>query len=94
VTHRSSRPIRRYAFNGSRLLREDANHLCPVLTAGGHAAALDAAARQVRDERWPEIVTIQQMQQDQARMLVTPDRWPTRLVHRLLPFLVRTGLLQ
>src|SRR5262249_46303833 len=32
-----------------------ANHLCPVLTAGGDPSALDAAARRVRDERWPEI---------------------------------------
>src|SRR5207253_7390780 len=33
-----------------------ANHLVPVLTAGGDPATIDAAARQVRDERWPEVV--------------------------------------
>jgi 2-polyprenyl-6-methoxyphenol hydroxylase-like FAD-dependent oxidoreductase len=71
-----------------------ANHLCPVLTAGGDPAALDAAARQIKDERWPEIVAVQQMQQDQARMLFNPERWRYRLVQRLLPLLVRTGLLQ
>jgi len=71
-----------------------ANHLCPVLTAGGDPAAIDAAARRVRDERWPEIVAVQQMQQEQAHMLINPDRWSTRLVHRLLPWLLRTGLLQ
>jgi 2-polyprenyl-6-methoxyphenol hydroxylase-like FAD-dependent oxidoreductase len=71
-----------------------ANHLCPVLSAGGDAAALDAAARRVKDERWPEIVAVQQMQADQAHMMFRPDRWSTRLVHWLLPLLLRTGLLQ
>jgi 2-polyprenyl-6-methoxyphenol hydroxylase-like FAD-dependent oxidoreductase len=73
-----------------------ANHLCPVLSAGGGGgpSALDAAAQQIRDERWPEIVAVQRMQHDQARMLFTPDRWSTRFVHRLLPLLVRTGVLQ
>jgi 2-polyprenyl-6-methoxyphenol hydroxylase-like FAD-dependent oxidoreductase len=71
-----------------------ANHLCPVLTSGGDAAALDAATRQVRDERWPEVVAVQEMQQNQARTLFAPDRWRTRLVNRLLPWLVRTGLFQ
>jgi 2-polyprenyl-6-methoxyphenol hydroxylase-like FAD-dependent oxidoreductase len=71
-----------------------ANHLCPVLTAGGDPATIDAAARRVRDERWPEIVAIQRMQEHQARALFAPDYWSTRLVNQLLPLLVRTGLLQ
>jgi 2-polyprenyl-6-methoxyphenol hydroxylase-like FAD-dependent oxidoreductase len=71
-----------------------ANHLVPALTAGGDPSAIDAAAKRVRDERWPEIVAVQEMQQNQARMLFTPDRWSTRLMHRLLPWLIRTGLLQ
>jgi 2-polyprenyl-6-methoxyphenol hydroxylase-like FAD-dependent oxidoreductase len=71
-----------------------ANHLCPVLTAGSVPSALDAAARRVRDERWPEIVEVQEMQQTQARGLISPNSWRTRLVNRLLPWLVRTGLLQ
>jgi len=71
-----------------------ANHLCPVLSAGADPAAIDAATRRIQDERWPEIVAVQQMQQDQARMLFSPDSWRTRLVNRLLPLLVRTGLLQ
>ena len=29
-----------------------ANHLCPVLTVSADQAAIDAAARRVRDERW------------------------------------------
>jgi 2-polyprenyl-6-methoxyphenol hydroxylase-like FAD-dependent oxidoreductase len=71
-----------------------ANHLCPALTGGGGPSAIDAAARRVRDERWPEIVAVQEMQRHQARILFAPDRWSTRLVNRLLPWLVRTGLLQ
>ncbi len=71
-----------------------ANHLCPVLSGGADPAAIDAAARSIQDERWPEIVAVQQMQADQARILFNPDRWSTRLVNRLLPWLLRTGLLQ
>src|SRR5882724_3189547 len=71
-----------------------ANHLCPVLTDGGdRRSAIDAAARRVREERWPEIVAVQQMQDNQARTLNQPDRWSSRLLQRLLPFLLRTGLL-
>ena len=71
-----------------------ANHLCPVLTAGGDLAALDAAARRVRDERWPEIVAVQRMQQKQANLLFRNDSWKARLMQRLLPWLMRTGILQ
>jgi 2-polyprenyl-6-methoxyphenol hydroxylase-like FAD-dependent oxidoreductase len=71
-----------------------ANHLCPVLSAGGTPAALDAAARRVRDERWPEIVAVQQMQQDAGRRMLAHDRWSTRLLLRLAPLLRRTGILQ
>src|SRR5207253_4881463 len=48
-----------------------ANHLVPVLTVGGDPSAIDAAARRVRDERWPEIVAVQQMQEHQGRMLAS-----------------------
>jgi hypothetical protein len=34
------------------------------------------------------------MQHDQGRMLLAPDRWSTRLMLRLAPWLVRTGLFQ
>jgi 2-polyprenyl-6-methoxyphenol hydroxylase-like FAD-dependent oxidoreductase len=71
-----------------------ANHLCPVLSAGAGRVAIDAAARRVQDERWPEIVAVQRMQEQQGRMLFGPDRWDARLLHRMLPFLLRTGLLQ
>jgi 2-polyprenyl-6-methoxyphenol hydroxylase-like FAD-dependent oxidoreductase len=72
-----------------------ANHLVPVLTAGaeGHLAAIDAATRRVRDERWPEIETVQEIQNREAAGLNHPDRWTSRLMFRLLPLLIRTGLL-
>jgi 2-polyprenyl-6-methoxyphenol hydroxylase-like FAD-dependent oxidoreductase len=70
-----------------------ANHLVPVLTAGNDPSAIDAAARRVRDERWPEIETVQQIQNREASALNHPDRWSIRLMYRLLPLLLRTGLL-
>jgi 2-polyprenyl-6-methoxyphenol hydroxylase-like FAD-dependent oxidoreductase len=70
-----------------------ANHLCPVLSAGGTAAALDSAARQVEQERTPEIVAIQEHQRKQAQLLVAPGL-RTRLMLRLMPLLIRTGLMR
>ena len=70
-----------------------ANHLCPVLSAGGDSAAIDAATRRVRDERWPEIVTVQQFQEQQGSVFFN-DHWGMRLLFGLLPFLMRTGILQ
>jgi hypothetical protein len=65
-----------------------------VLSGGADPAAIDAAARRVQEERWPEIVGVQKMQEDQARMLFNPNRWSTRLVHWLMPLLLRTGVIQ
>jgi 2-polyprenyl-6-methoxyphenol hydroxylase-like FAD-dependent oxidoreductase len=70
-----------------------ANHLVPVLSAGGDAAAIDAAARQVEQERAPEIVTMQEHQSKQARLFLSPGLG-TRLLLRLLPILARTGLMR
>jgi 2-polyprenyl-6-methoxyphenol hydroxylase-like FAD-dependent oxidoreductase len=70
-----------------------ANHLCPVLAAGGDDTAIDAAAALVREERWPEIVAVQEMQQKQARIFHA-NGWKGRLINALLPLLLRTGLLQ
>jgi 2-polyprenyl-6-methoxyphenol hydroxylase-like FAD-dependent oxidoreductase len=70
-----------------------ANHLVPVLTAGSDPSAGGAAARRVQDERWPEIVAVQNMQDRQANTFNHPDRWSSRLLIRLLPLLFRTGLL-
>jgi 2-polyprenyl-6-methoxyphenol hydroxylase-like FAD-dependent oxidoreductase len=71
-----------------------ANHLVPVLVAGGDGAAIDAATRKVQEERWPEIVAAQDMQQHQAKMLFAPDNWRGRMMYRMIPLLLRTGLLQ
>jgi hypothetical protein len=39
----------------------------------------------VRDERWPEVVAVQDMLQNQAHILAAPGGWRTRLMNRLLP---------
>ncbi len=52
-----------------------ANHLCPVLTRGNDAAAIDAAARQVAAERMPEIVAIQEHQRKQTQTFLGSDRF-------------------
>src|SRR5262249_20602862 len=70
-----------------------ANHLCPVLAAGADPAAVDAAARRVQDERWPEIVTVQQIQHPEAARPNHPESWGSRLMFRLMPLLFRTGVL-
>src|SRR5262249_20052772 len=49
-----------------------ANHLCPVMSVGNDPAAIDAAAASVRDERWPEVVAVQDMQQNQASLMFKP----------------------
>lgn len=71
-----------------------ANHLVPVLTSGANSADVDAAAQRIQEERWPEIVAVQKMQEHQARMLFVPDGWKGRLLQWMLPVLMRTGLLQ
>ncbi|HEV3115775.1 MAG TPA: hypothetical protein VGY58_01900, partial [Gemmataceae bacterium] len=68
-------------------------HLCPVLTSGGSPEAVDAAAQRVAEERMPEIVALQEHQDRQARLFLEPGL-ASRLAIRLLPFLVRSGLLQ
>jgi 2-polyprenyl-6-methoxyphenol hydroxylase-like FAD-dependent oxidoreductase len=70
-----------------------ANHLCPALVAGGDGAAIDAAARRVQEERMPEIVAIQEMQQKQSRVFFDRDRLSVRLGLWLMPLLLRVGLL-
>jgi 2-polyprenyl-6-methoxyphenol hydroxylase-like FAD-dependent oxidoreductase len=70
-----------------------ANHLCPVLVAGGDGAAIDVAARRVQDERMPEVVAIQEMQQKQSRVFFDRDRLSVRLGLWLMPLLLRVGLL-
>ena len=42
----------------------------------------------------PEIVAVQDMQQKQGRMLLNTSGLRARLLHWMLPFLMRSGLLQ
>jgi 2-polyprenyl-6-methoxyphenol hydroxylase-like FAD-dependent oxidoreductase len=69
-----------------------ANHLCPVLTRDHDAAAIDDAARQVTEERMPEIIAIQEHQRAQTRTFLRSDRLVSRLAMRLLPLLARSGV--
>jgi 2-polyprenyl-6-methoxyphenol hydroxylase-like FAD-dependent oxidoreductase len=71
-----------------------ANHLVPALAAGGDLAAVDAAARRVEAERLPEVAAVQEHQRRQAETFLRSDRLASRLALRLLPALVRTGLLR
>jgi 2-polyprenyl-6-methoxyphenol hydroxylase-like FAD-dependent oxidoreductase len=71
-----------------------ANHLCPVLTRGNDAAAVDAAARHVVAERLPEIVAIQGHQRKQTQTFLRSDRFSSRLAMRVLPLLAKSGLLR
>jgi 2-polyprenyl-6-methoxyphenol hydroxylase-like FAD-dependent oxidoreductase len=71
-----------------------ANHLCPVLTHGNDAAAIDAAAQRVAAERMPEIVAIQEHQRKQTQTFLRSDRFLSRLAMRLLPLLAKSALLR
>jgi 2-polyprenyl-6-methoxyphenol hydroxylase-like FAD-dependent oxidoreductase len=71
-----------------------ANHLCPVLTRGNDAAAIDAAARQVAAERMPEIVAIQEHQRKQTQTFLRSDHLSSRLAMRLLPLLAKSALVR
>jgi 2-polyprenyl-6-methoxyphenol hydroxylase-like FAD-dependent oxidoreductase len=70
-----------------------ANHLCPVLAGGGDRAALDAAAQRVAAERMPEIAAMQEHQDRQAKMFFSTGL-RNRLVMRVLPLLLRSGLIK
>ena len=48
----------------------------------------------MRDERWPEIVAAQEMQQHQAKMMFAPDNFRGRMIYRMIPLMMRLGLLQ
>jgi 2-polyprenyl-6-methoxyphenol hydroxylase-like FAD-dependent oxidoreductase len=71
-----------------------ANHVCPVLTRGNAAAAIDAAAQRVAEERMPEIMAIQEHQRKQTQTFLRSDRFSSRLAMRFLPFLAKSRLLR
>jgi 2-polyprenyl-6-methoxyphenol hydroxylase-like FAD-dependent oxidoreductase len=68
-----------------------ANHLVPVLLAGGDASALDAAAQRIEAERLPEIVSVQRAQALPPRIALS-HAWWGEPVRRLLALAVRSGL--
>ncbi len=69
-----------------------ANHLSEPLATGAGPEDLDAAARRVRDERLPEVKTIQRLQGAPPRFLFQRTPASRFLVRRVLPILARTGL--
>jgi 2-polyprenyl-6-methoxyphenol hydroxylase-like FAD-dependent oxidoreductase len=71
-----------------------ANHLCPVLTRGNDAAAIDAAAQRIAKERMPEIMAIQEHQRKQTQTFLRSDRFSSRLAMCFLPFLAKSRLLR
>src|SRR5262249_670031 len=71
-----------------------ANHLCPVLTRGNDAAAIDAAARHVVAERMPDIVAIHEHQRTQTHPFLRSDPCSSRPGMRTLPLLGKSGLLR
>jgi 2-polyprenyl-6-methoxyphenol hydroxylase-like FAD-dependent oxidoreductase len=69
-----------------------ANHLGPPLARGAAPGVLDAAARRVRDERMPEVETIQRLQQIPPRVLFQFTPVSRFLMRRVAPLLARLGL--
>jgi 2-polyprenyl-6-methoxyphenol hydroxylase-like FAD-dependent oxidoreductase len=70
-----------------------ANHLVPVLRAGGDAAALDAAAARVEPERGLEVDRIQRLAALPPRLVLARGLVP-RLARAALPALVRLPLVR
>lgn len=68
-----------------------ANHLVPVLLAGGDPTALDAAARRIEAERLPEIIAVQRAQSLPPR-IVFSHAWWGEPVRYAIALLVRSGL--
>ena len=71
-----------------------ANQLCPVLRHGNDAAAIDAAAQRVAEERLPEIMAIQEHQRKQTKTFLRSERFSSRLAMRFLPVLAKSRLLR
>lgn len=65
-----------------------ANHLVPVLRAGGDDDAIDAAAAQIEPERDPEIDRIQQLAAVPPRLMLAPGPI-ARIVRAAIPLLLR-----
>ena len=70
-----------------------ANHLIPVLTGDPSPDHLDAAARRIQDERLPEVIAVQQLQQGPPRVLFQTAWW-SGIALTVAPWLFRLGLPQ
>jgi 2-polyprenyl-6-methoxyphenol hydroxylase-like FAD-dependent oxidoreductase len=70
-----------------------ANHLVPVLRGGLDHESIDDASRRIAAERMPEIITMQEHQDRQAKLFLEPG-WLNRQAMRMLPLLASTGLLK
>ena len=93
----AAHPMSPVAGQGINIALRDAlvaaNHLVPVLRGGGTPLEVAAACRRIRDERLPEVKTIQTMQQLLPRVLFQRTPWSRFLVGRVGPALLRVGLL-
>jgi 2-polyprenyl-6-methoxyphenol hydroxylase-like FAD-dependent oxidoreductase len=94
----AAHPMSPVAAQGLNIALRDslvaANHLTPVLVRGGSSLEVETACRRVRDERLPEVQTIQQMQRMAPRVLFQRSPWSRLLVGRIAPVLARLGVLE
>ena len=67
-----------------------ANHLVPALRSGAEAHSIDAAARRVEEERWPEISAVQRAQAIPPRFVFSRAWWGEP-VRGLIAAWLRTG---
>ena len=92
----ASHPMSPVGAQGINIALRDAivaaNHLGPVLAAGAAPGEVDAAARRVRDERLPEVRTIQRLQKIPPRILFQRTRASRTAARVLAPLLVRSGI--
>ncbi|MGH0028231.1 MAG: FAD-dependent oxidoreductase [Myxococcota bacterium] len=93
----AAHPMSPVAGQGINIALRDAlvaaNHLVPVLRRGGTPLEVAAACRSIRDERLPEVKTIQAMQRLMPRVLFQRTPWSRFLVGRVAPLLAGVGLL-
>lgn len=71
-----------------------ANHLVPALAGGSKGPLLDEAARRIQDERMPEVVRIQELQQIGPRILFRRSALSRIVLSAPVMSLVRTRLVQ
>ncbi len=93
----ASHPMSPVGAQGINIALRDAlvaaNHLIPVLAGDPGPEQCDAAGRRIQDERLPEVIAVQQLQQGPPRVLFQTAWW-SGLALTLFPRLLRTGLPQ